>query len=34
MTDVVATNPIEMPDLTIDALDQVGGGKYTLARGW
>ena len=27
MTDVVATNPIEMPELTIGALDQAGGGK-------
>jgi len=30
MTDVTATNPIEMSELTIDELDRAGGGLVPL----
>jgi hypothetical protein len=34
MTDVVVTNPSEMRELTIDELDEAGGGFYPPARAW
>lgn len=34
MTDVVVTNPSEMRELTIDELDEAGGGLFPPARRW